>query len=244
MIRYLYIMKSDGDPLYGKSFDEESIVDLKSLPLFVRNSVALFHSRSSTSSERVYTLEHEESVWAYAFFHSFVLVSLSDKSENTTDLKKVMISMGRSISQRFGEMITSWSGSMSEIVDIDDLIDQYISVKLEPPSKKLLKKIEKQIDKALMKPEIAFVGVFNPGGKMIQGNIPDTHLFRIEVEISQGIINPVMDIAPTSVNSGDYKIQMFRVNSLTVVVASQVTESTLRAVAVVGEIAHSLYKLM
>ena len=133
---------------------------------------------------------------------------------------------------------------MSEIVDIDDLIDQYISFNLGPPSKKLLKKIEKQIDKALLKPEIAFVGVFESSGKMIQGNIPDTHLFRIEVEISQGSINPVMDIVPTSINSGDYKLQMLRVNSRTVVVASQATESTLRAVAVVGEIAHSLHKLM
>ena len=243
MLRSLYIVKSDGDPLYGRSFEEESVVDLKSLPLYVRNSAALFHSRSSTSSERVYMLEYEESVWSYAFFHSFVLVALSDKSENSADLKNVMLSLGRSIAHRFGDMITSWSGSMSEIVDIDDLIDQYISVNLGPPSKKLLKKIEKQVNKALLKPEIAFVGVFNANGKMIQGNVPETHLFRIEVEVSQGSIKPVMDIVPTSVNSGDYKLQMLRVNSLTVVVASQATESTLRAVAVVGEIAHSLYGL-
>ncbi|MGY5870894.1 MAG: hypothetical protein RTV72_01475 [Candidatus Thorarchaeota archaeon] len=244
MIRQLYIVKSDGEPLYCRSFEEDSIVDQSSLPLFVRNSVTLFHARSSTSSERVYTLEHEELVWAYAFFHSFALVSLSEISETSTDMKNVMLSMGRSISHRFGEMITSWSGSMSEIVDIDELIDQYISVNIGPPTKKLMKKIEKQVDKALLKPEIAFVGIFDGNGKMIRGNVPEGHLFRIEVEISQGMIKPVIDIAPTSVNSGEYKLQMLRVNALTVVVAAQATESTLRAIAVVGEIAHILYDLM
>ena len=241
MIRNLYIVKSDGDPLYGRSFEDDSVVDLKALPLYVRSSVTLFHSRSSTSSERVYTLEHEDSVWAYVFFHSFVLVTLSDTNVSLTDLKNVVLSMGQSIAQKFGEMIISWSGSMSEIVDIDDVIDQYLAVNLGPPTKKLMKKIEKQIHKALLKPEIAFAGIFDASGKMIEGNIPETHLFRIEVEISQGVIMPVIDIVPTSVNSGDYKLQMLRVNSLTVVAAAQETESTLRAVAVVGEIANSLY---
>ena len=244
MLSQLYIVKSDGDPLYGRSFKEGTIVDLKSVPLFVRNSVALFHSRSSTSTERVYTLEHEESIWSYVFFHSFALVAVSDNHENIADLKNVVQSMGRSIALRFGEMITSWSGSMSEIVDIDELIDQYIAVNLGPPSEKILKKIEKQINKALLKPEIAFAGVFDASGRMIEGNIPLTHLFRIEVEISQGSIKPVMDIVPTSVNSGDYKLQMLRVNSLTIVVASQANESSLRAIAVAGEIAHTLYDLM
>ncbi|TFH09293.1 MAG: hypothetical protein E4H14_04680 [Candidatus Thorarchaeota archaeon] len=241
MIRDMYIVKSDGEPLYGRCFEEDAIVNLKALPLFVRNSVALFHSRSSTSSERVYILEHEESIWSYVFFHNFVLVCLSNKDESLIDLKNVVLAMGRSISQRFGEMIVTWSGSMSEIVDIDDLIDQYIFFNFEPPTKNLLKKIEKQIHLALLKPEIAFAGVFDAKGKMIEGNLPLTHLFRIEVEISQGVIKPVMDIVPTSVNSGDYKLQMLRVNSLTVVVASQANESTLRAVAVVAEIAHTLY---
>jgi hypothetical protein len=244
MLRQLYLIKSDGDPLYGRSFEEDNAVDLKSIPLFVRNSVTLFHSRSSTSSERVYTLEHEDSIWSYVFFHSFALVTVSNKEDSLMDLKNVVQSLGRSLAQRFGEMISSWSGSMSEIVDIDTLIDQYISVNLGPPSKKILKKIEKLVNKALMKPEIAFAGVFDASGKMIEGNLPPTHLFRIEVEISQGIIKPVMDIVPTSVNSGDYKLQMLRVNSLTAVVASHENESTLRAVAVVGEIAHTLYELM
>jgi hypothetical protein len=244
MLSQLYIVKSDGEPLYGRSFQEGSIVDLNSVPLFVRNSVALFHSRSSISSERVYTLEHDESIWFYAFFRSFVLVAVSDKHENLVSLKNVIHSIGRSIAMKFGDIFVSWGGSLSEIIDINELIDLYITVNLEPPQGKILKKIEKQINKALSKPEIAFAGVFDASGKMIQGNLPATHLFRIEIEISQGTIKPVIDIVPTSVNSGDYKLQMLRVNSLTVVIASQVNESHLRAIAVAGEIAHTLYELM
>ncbi|TFG33139.1 hypothetical protein EU528_01400 [Candidatus Thorarchaeota archaeon] len=244
MIRNLYIVKADGEPLYGRSMEEGRVIDLNILPHFVRNSVTLFHSRSSTSSERVYILEHSDSIWAYVFFHSFALVSLSDKEDALADLKNMVLAMGQSIAHRFGEMISSWSGSMSEIVDIDELIDQYISVNLEPPSEKLMKKIEKQVHKALLRPEIVFAGVFDAGGQMIEGNLPSTHLFRIEVEVSQGVISPVMDIVPTCVNSGDYKLQMLRVNSLTVVVASHVNESTMRAVAVASEIAQNLYDLM
>jgi hypothetical protein len=241
MIRNLYIVKSDGEPLYGRSFEENSIVDLKSLPPFVRNSVTLFHSQSSISSERVYTLEHEGSIWAYVFFHSFVFVSLSNKDGKLVDLKNVMLSIGRRLAMRFGAIISSWSGNMSEIVDIDEMIDQYLAVNFGPPSKKLMKTIEGVLHKALLKPEIAFAGIFDSNGKIIEGNIPETHLFRIEVEISHGSISPIIDIVPTSVSSGDYKLQMLRVNSFTVVAASHENESTMPAVALVGEIAHTLY---
>ena len=244
MIRDLYIVKSDGDPLYVRSFEEDSVVDMNTLPLFVRNSVALFHSRSSTSSERVYTLEHEDSVWAYVFFPSFVLVSLSSKDGNLIDLKNVMLSVGRDLSLQFGELIASWSGSMSAIIDIDQLIDQYLAVNLGPPTKKLKKKIERLIHEALLKPEIAFAGIFDANGKIIEGNIPETHLFRIEVEISQGSISPIVDFVPTSVSSGDYKLQMLGVDSLTVVAASHENESTMRAVAAVGEIANKLHDFL
>lgn len=240
-MRKLYIVKSDGEPLYCKSIEEDSTADSKALPLIVQNIVTLYHSRLSTSSDRVYTLQYEDSIWAYVFFHSFVLVSLSKKGVKLADLKNVMLSLGRSLALKYGEMIVSWSGSMSEIVDIDELVDQYLAVNLGPPTKKLKKKIERLVNKVLLKPEIAFAGIFDSHGKLIEGNIPETHLFRIEVEISQGSISPVMNIVPTSVNSGDYRLQILRVNSLTVVAASHENESTMPAVAVVGEISHALY---
>jgi hypothetical protein len=168
------------------------------------------------------------------------VVAHSESDSHLSHLKHILLSLGRTLAVKFGGMINSWNGSMSDIVDIDELIDQYLSVNLGPPTKKLKKKLERLIHKALLKPEIAFAGIFDSNGKLIEGNIPETHLFRIEVEISQGSISPVMDIVPTSVNSGDYKLQMLRVNSLTVVAAAHENESTMRAVAVVGEIAHKL----
>ncbi len=244
MIRYLYILKSDGDPIYGRSFEEDSIVDLNALPLFVKNTVTLFHSRASTSSERVYTLMHNDSIWSYVFFNNFVLISLSNNDADLIDLKSIMLSIGRSLSIRFGEIISTWSGSMSEIFDVDMMIEQFLAVNLDPLTKKLRKKIEQLVTKALEKPEIAYAGIFDSKGKMIEGNLPEMHLFRIEIEISQGSIKPVMDIVPTSVSSGDHRLQMLQVNTLTVVAASHESESSLPAVGVVGEIAHALNDLM
>ena len=151
MIRYLYILKSDGDPIYGRSFEDDSIVNLHTLPAIVRNTVILFHSRSSTSSERVYTLMQDDSIWSYVFFSDFVLVSLSDSDADLVDLKSVVLSIGRSLAIKFGDIISSWSGSMSEIFDIDMMIEQFLAVNLDPMTKKLRKKIEQLITKALVK---------------------------------------------------------------------------------------------
>jgi hypothetical protein len=244
MIRCLYIVTSDGDPLYGRSFDEDSCIDLKVLPTFVRNSVVLFHSRPSTSSERVYTLEHEESVWAYAFFHSFVLVAYSPQGQHIAPMKNMLLALGRSLLSQYGDTIRSWSGSMSEIVDLDSLVDDYTSVSLSTPSESLLDSIDELIDSAMEHQEISFVGVFDSSGKMLRGNVPEAHLFRLEVEISQGAIKTVMDIVPTCVSSGDHKVQMLQVNMLTIAVAANPSESTLHAVSLVGEIAHSLNELL
>jgi hypothetical protein len=88
------------------------------------------------------------------------------------------------------------------------------------------------------------VGVFDAEGNLLKGNVPEVYMFRIQVEISQGVITPVMDIAPSAINSGDHILQMLKVYSLTVVVASQPGESNLRAVSAVSEIAHSLHEKM
>jgi hypothetical protein len=244
MIQCLYIIKSDGEPIYGKSLEEECCEDLDSLPQYVKNSVALFHSRSSTSSEKVYTLEHNGCIWAYAFFSSFALVALTSAEQNLTNLKYMLLSIGRKIAQEYGTTIQSWNSNISDIVDVDEIIERYTSIDLTPLSPEILEKIDQLIDTALEKPEIAFVGIFDSRGKMVRGNVPELHLFRLEVEVSQGVIKPVMDIVPTSISSGDNRVQMLRVNSLTVAAAALPSESTLNAVSVVGEIAHTLNELL
>ncbi|MHA3962291.1 MAG: hypothetical protein AM325_002020 [Candidatus Thorarchaeota archaeon SMTZ1-45] len=240
MIRCIYIIKRDGDPLHGRSFEDDTCLNLDALPSYVRNAVVMMQSSSSTSSDRVYTLEFDGSLWAYSFFHSFALISLASKDQSMSQLKNIMSSLGRAIAHQFGDLVESWSGTMSDIVDVNSLIDNYVALDLDRPSKKVLKVIDGLVSKALKQPEIAFVGIFDSEGDMISGTVPDLYLFRIQVEISQGVIKPVMDIVPSTIKAGDHTLQMFNVNSLTVVVASQPGESNLHAISTVGEIAHAL----
>ncbi len=244
MIRSIYMVKNNGDPLYGHSIDADESIDLASLPLLVRNSVVMMQSSSSTSSDRVYLLEMGDNVWAYSFVQSFALVSMSSKDQSISQLKNIMISLGRAIAFEYGEIIDTWSGSMSEIVDLNILIDKYVSLDLNRPSSKILKLIERLLNKALKQPEIAFAGVFDSEGELLRGNVPEVYLFRIQVEITQGVIKPIMDIAPSTISAGDHILQMLKVNSLTIVVAPQPSESNLQAVSLVGEIAHKLNKKM
>ena len=242
MIRYVYMVSKGGEPLYGRSLEDDMVVDLASLPSYVRNSVVMMQSSSSTSSERVYTLEMQDCVWSYTFFPSFALISMSSTDQSLTQVKNLMQSLGRAIAHEYGNLIDSWSGSMSDIADINALIDNYLSVDLNRPSAKILRMIERLVDKALKQPEIAFVGVFDSEGELLKGNVPEVYMFRIQVEISQGVITPVMDIAPSTVTSGNHVLQMLKAHSLTVVVAAQPSESNLHAISTVSDIAHSLYE--
>ena len=240
MIRCVYIVKSDGEPVYRRSYEENVDTELCSVPSYVRNSVVLFASRPSTSSERVYLLEYNGEVWTYAFFQDFSLVVLSLPNEPVVPLKSVVLSLGRAIARQYGDMVRSWGGSMSEILDLNELCDRYVNVDMGPADRTLRKRITKIVDGALERPEIAFVGIFDSQGSMVGGNVPELHLFRIEIEIAQGVIKPVADIAPTAIMSGDDRIQMLRVESFTVVAASQSGESPLHAIGAVSDLAHAL----
>ena len=101
MIRCVYMVKKGGDPLYGRSFEEGAYIDLTSLPSFVRNSVVMMQSSSSTTSDRVYTLELEDCVWSYSFFPSFALVSMTSRDQSLTQLKNLIQSLGRAIAHEF-----------------------------------------------------------------------------------------------------------------------------------------------
>jgi hypothetical protein len=186
----------------------------------------------------------DDSIWAYSFFHSFALVSMASKDQSISQLKNIMISLGRAIEHQYREIIETWSGNMSDIVDVNTLIDNYVALDLNRPSKKILKLIERLVHKALKQPEIAFAGVFDSEGELLHGNVPEVYFFRIQVEIAQGVIKPIMDIAPSTISAGNHVLQMLKVNALTVVVASQPSESNLHAVSLVSEIAHKLDKKM
>ncbi|MHA1768610.1 MAG: hypothetical protein ACTSV3_02020 [Candidatus Thorarchaeota archaeon] len=244
MIRHLYIVKRNGDVLYRRSYEGETSKETLEIPSFVKNSSVLFHSQSSVSSERAYTLEHNDDLWVYAFFHPFSLLALADRDQPLPPLKNMILSLGRAILRQLGNVAESWEGSIAEIVDLNDICDDYVALDLKPTRKSMVKKLHKIVNSALERPEIAFVGIFDSSGKMICGNVPDIHLFRLEVEITQGSIKPMVDIAPTSISTGEGKMQMLRVNSLTVVVAALPDESPLHAVGVIGEVAHQVNKIL
>lgn len=244
MIRCVYMINKEGDPLYGRTFEDDACSDLAALPSFVRNSVAMMRSSSSISSERVYMLEIDADVWAYIFFPSFALIALAPIEEPVTQLRNLMQSLGRAIAHDFADIIESWNGSMSDIADINALVDNYLSVDLNRPSPKIVKFIERLIDKTLKHPEIAFVGVFDAEGDLLKGNVPEVYLFRIQVEIAQGVISPIIDIAPSAIRSGDHVLQMLKVYSLTTVAASQPNESNLYAISAVSEMANAIYDKM
>ncbi|MGY5864161.1 MAG: hypothetical protein RTV41_06120, partial [Candidatus Thorarchaeota archaeon] len=71
------MVRNDGEPLYGRSIEDDVCIDAQMLPSLVRNSVAMMQSTTSTSVDRVYILEMEDCIWAYSFFHTFALVSLA-----------------------------------------------------------------------------------------------------------------------------------------------------------------------
>lgn len=244
MILRAYILKSNGDPLYGSSFSKTDSDDIDAMPSHVRACVILLRSRDSTQLDQMYTLEQEDSMWVYLFSESIAVVLLTSLDEDTTHLQKRMLSLSRAFAENFGAIITSWSGSMASIEGLDDLVKRYVTFDLSLPSKRLMKKIGKLINIALQDKSVAYAGVFDAGGEMLHGNVPESHIEKIHTEIARGVIKPVVDIVPTALSIRGYDVQMFKVQSLTVAVAAYRDSSRLDAMKVAGEIAQSLEDAM
>lgn len=246
MILRAYIMKSpSGEPIYGRSYDNSDPIGENSLPVHVRACATLFHSSSGTSRDRVYTLEQAGALWSYVFFESFAVILFTTVDENEIGLKKMMMSLGRAISNQFGNLISSWSGNIGEFEGMDSLVDRYVNIDLEHPSDAILDKAEKLMNAVLEDHEIAYVGLLNARGELLRGNIPENHLSGIEAEMmANGEIRPVADMVPTGVDIMGYSVQLLKVRSLTVAVAAQRDESKLIAIKAVSEIADDLNRAM
>jgi hypothetical protein len=246
MILRAYIMKSpSGEPIYGRSYDNSDPVGENSLPAHVRACATLFHSSSGTSRDRVYTLEQAGALWSYVFFESFAVILFTTVDENEIGLKKMMMSLGRAISNQFGNLISSWSGNIGEFEGMDSLVDRYVNIDLEHPSDAILDKAEKLMNTVLEDHEIAYVGLLDARGELLRGNIPENHLSGIEAEMmANGEIRPVADMVPTGVDIMGYTVQLLKVRSLTIAVAAQRDESKLVAIKAVSEIADDLNRAM
>ncbi|MFW9799495.1 MAG: hypothetical protein ACFFD9_03615 [Candidatus Thorarchaeota archaeon] len=240
MILRAYLIKNDGEPIYGQSFEEGTQISQASLPAHVSACATLFHSSSGTSRDRVYTLDQNGHVWSYLFFDSFAVILFTTIDENLAALKKMMISLGRAIANQYGDFIKSWTGDIGEIEGIDSLVGQYVGIDLEVPSKEVLEEIESVVSESLETREVAYAGILDARGRMLLGNIPDSHLSTLKLEISSGAIRPVMDMVPTSTDIMGYDVQMLRVSTLTVAVSSHKDESHIAAARAVSEIADAL----
>lgn len=245
MIFRVYIMKSpSGEPIYGRSYDESDPVGETSFPAHVRACATLFHSSSGTSRDRVYSLEHNGAIWSYVFFEEFAVIMFTTFDENQVALKQMMVSLGRAISNQFGDLISSWSGNIGEVEGIDSLVDRYIGMDLEVPPDEILEKAEAFLNKALENHEIAYVGLFDSKGHLLRGNVPESHIYGIETEIAAGIIRPVAGMVPISIDIMGHAVQMLKVKQLAVAVASYPDGARLVAVKTVSEIADALDQLL
>lgn len=243
MILRAFLAKSNGESLFAKSYEESDDSSLQ-LPSYVKATITLFSSSSSTAYDRVYTLDENGMMWAYMFFENFAIIMLTTEKEDMAALNTRMLAIGRAIARTLGSVIQSWTGDMSEIDGLETLVTRYVSMDFDPPPKKITRLADKLVNKTLENPDVAYVGVLDASGEMMSGNLPDSILAEIEDELVTGKFGAEMDLVPSTIQIRDYKLQIFRVNSLTVVIASHADVSTMTAVRLAGEIAHSLNKAL
>ncbi|MCK4484774.1 MAG: hypothetical protein KAU89_08110, partial [Candidatus Thorarchaeota archaeon] len=153
------------------------------MPPHIRACVTLFGSRESTAHGRAYTLEQDDLVWVYLFFEMFAVVVLTTKGENIPRLQKRMLSLGKAFSKSYGYIIASWSGDMGDIEGVGALVERYMQLDLDLGTD-IQSKIESLVNTILENYDVAYAGVFDAGGDLLSGDIPDSHIQSIQDEIS------------------------------------------------------------
>ncbi len=244
MILRAYLTKRNGDVLFSKSFDPSLGDDSPSLPPYVQAAIALLSSSKSTKLEQVYTHTYHDTVWAYMFFESFVIVFLVTEDENQAMLTTRMIALGHSIALMIGKIISSWDGDLGEIVGVDTLFIKHVTMDLSPPSERVLQVAESLVNRTLEDPNIAYVGILDMRNEMVSGNFPETLLEEIVRELYKGIFGSDVDMIPKTLKIRRYSHQIFRAGPLTVIVTPYPEGSTIKAATMAGDIAHKLLKVI
>ena len=198
MIHRAYIMKSDGEQLLARTYDEhDNVVKAEPMPVHVRSCVLLFHSRDSTNLEQAYSLEQEDAIWTYVFYENFAVVILASKDEIPSELSKKMLTIGRSIARSYGYVIEYWNGDMSDIEGIEKQVDSIVFMSMDHPNDITNDQLDSLITKTLETYQVAYVGVFDAQGDMLAGNVPKAHISYIQDEISKGLVTASVGIVPT-----------------------------------------------
>jgi len=243
ILRVFLLRRDVGEHLYGMSFEHDVSEHITSMPPHIRACVTLFGSRESTAHDRAYTLEQDDLVWVYVFFEMFAVVVSTTKDEDIPPLRKRMFSLGRDFAKSYGHIIASWSGDMGDIEGVDALVERYMRLNLDIGSD-ILSKIENLVTKILENYDVAYAGVFDAGGDLLSGDIPDSHIQSIQDEISGAGMNSGVEIMPHAVEIQGHSVQMLRVSSLSIAVAAYRNESRMAAAKAVSEIAQALHEAM
>ncbi|MFW9921102.1 MAG: hypothetical protein ACFFED_15985 [Candidatus Thorarchaeota archaeon] len=244
LIEGAFVIKSNGEMLYGVLYNDNGHVYDAPLPSHVRACVTLFTSRESTATGQPYILEQNDNQWVYVFFESFTILVLVSNDEDVTALSRKMVALGRHIAQNYGKIITIWHGSMSPIEGMDALVGNYINSDLLPSDAELVPTIEIMLDRALENSGLAYAGIIDASGRMLAGNIPKNHLANIWDELIHESVAPSTDIVPTTYDVLGYSVQVLRVQSLTVIGAPHKDGSKIGATTAVSEIAQSLSEVL
>jgi len=225
------------------SFEHEVSEHTTSMPPHIKACVTLFGSRESTAYGRAYTLEVDNLVWIYMFFELFAVMVLATEGENIPRLQKRMLSLGKAFSNSYEHIMASWSGDMSDIEGVGALVEQYMRLDLDLGTD-TLSKIETLVNTILENYDVAYAGVFDAGGDLLSGDIPDNHIQSIQAEISIAGINSGVEIMPRAIEIQGHSVQMLRVSSLSIAVAAYRDESRMAAAKAVSEIAQALHEAM
>ncbi len=225
------------------SFEHDVSEHITSMPPHIRACVTLFGSRESTAHDRAYKLEQDDLIWVYVFFEMFAVVVSTTEDEDIPRLRKRMFSLGKAFAKSYGHIIASWSGDMGDIEGVDTLVERYMRLDLDLGSD-ILSKIESLVNTILENYDVAYAGVFDAGGDLLSGDIPDSHIQSIQDEISVAGINSGVELMPHAVEIQGHSVQMLRVSSLSIAVAAYRDESRMAAAKAVSEIAQALHEAM
>jgi len=243
ILRVFLLRRDVGEHLYGTSFEHDVSEHTTSMPSHVRACVTLFGSRESTAHDRAYTLEQDDLVWVCMFFEMFAIVVSTTKGEDIPRLRKRMFSLGKAFAKSYGYIIASWSGDMGDIEGVDALVERYMH--FEPDlGNEILLNIESLVNTILENYDVAYAGVFDAGGNLLSGDIPDSHIQSIQDEISVAGVNFGVELMPHAIDIQGHSVQMLRVSSLSIAVAAYRDESRMAAAKAVSEIAQALHEAM
>ncbi len=243
MILRAYIMKSDGESLLARNY-EEGVDTADPMPSHIRSCVQLFQSRDSTSIEQAYTLEQGESIWIYVFYENFAVIVLGTKDEPLPEISKRMLTIGRTIARSYGQVIEFWNGDMSDIQGIEDQVDRFITMNMDSPEEMTEESLEALVTKKLEEHQVSYIGIFDAQGEILGGNVPDSHVSYIQEEIGRGLVTSSVGLVPTEMKIRQHRVQIISVHTLTVAVGQYRADSRVRAIGATSDIAKSLDDLL